>query len=167
MQYNIIFPHYVVSTSQNVIYFTIAANQSKKLFQEAMRSGYVVLHTIVLLLVGVAGAGKTCFCHMLFDEPPPPVRESTSLAKSSVRALSFSRATVSQAESAVFWKRVSTEMLNSLIADGIKSFIEVLSVPKPLSEQSKQSGAVIEHLQEVSTSVLQQVPPAVSTSEKY
>ena len=95
-----------------------------------MQSGYVVLRTIVLLLIGVAGAGKTCFCHMLFDEPPPPVRESTPLAKSSIRAncsvrdkgLSFKRATVSQIEGTIFWERISAEMFNSLIADGIKSF---------------------------------------------
>jgi GTPase SAR1 family protein len=106
-----------------------AADQSKKLFQEAMQSGYVVLHTIVLLLIGVAGAGKTCFCHMLFDEPPPP-RVSTPLAKASIRAnssvrgkgLSFERAALSQREGAVFWERISAEMFNSLIAEGIKSF---------------------------------------------
>ena len=106
------------------------ADQSKKLFQEAMQSGYVVLHTIVLLLIGVAGAGKTCFCHMLFNEPPPLVRVSTPLAKSSIRAnssvrdrdLSFERATMSHREGAVFWERISVEMFNSLIAEDIKSF---------------------------------------------
>jgi GTPase SAR1 family protein len=106
------------------------ADQSKKLFQEAMQSGYVVLRTIVLLLIGVAGAGKTCFCHMLFDEPPPSLRVSTPLAKSSIRAnssvrgkgLSFERAALSQREGAVFWERISAEMFNSLIAEGIKSF---------------------------------------------
>ena len=108
-----------------------ADDQSKRLFQEAMQSGYVVLRTIVLLLIGVAGAGKTCFCHMLFDEPPPPVRESTPLAKSSIRAncsvrdkkgLSFKRATMSQREGTIFWERISVEMFNSLIAKGIKCF---------------------------------------------
>ena len=144
-----------------------------------MQSGYVVLHTIVLLLIGVAGAGKTCFCHMLFDEPPPPVRESTPLAKSSIRALSFSRATVSQTEGAVFWKRVSAEMLNSLIADGIKSFIDFLSIPKSDFEHTESSkpGGTTEHIQVpqmlLSTSddlKLRLVPPlshTISTYEKY
>ena len=144
-----------------------ADDQSKKLFQEAMQSGYVVLHTIVLLLIGVAGTGKTCFCHMLFDEPPPSLRESTPLAKSSIRALSFSRGTVSQEEGTVFWKRVSALMLNNLIADGIKSFIHKLSIPKPLS------GATTEHMQVLSTSDdlnLRPVPPlsqTIRTHEMY
>ena len=116
--------------TQSLSTYCLTADQSKKLFQEAMQSGYVVLRTIVLLLIGVAGAGKTCFCHMLFDEPPPPIRESTPLAKSSIRAdcsvkdkgLSFKRATVSQAGRLVLWKRISVEMFNSVIAAGIKSF---------------------------------------------
>ena len=144
-----------------------------------MQSGYVVLHTIVLLLIGVAGAGKTCFCHMLFDEPPPPVRESTPLAKSSIRALSFSRATMSQTEGAVFWRRVSSKMLSSLIADGIKSFVDALSIPKSGSEynNSSKSGGMTEHMQVpqmlLSTSddlKLRLVPPlshTISTYEKY
>ena len=144
-----------------------------------MQSGYVVLHTIVLLLIGVAGAGKTCFCHMLFDEPPPPVRESTPLAKSSIRALSFSRATMSQTEGAVFWRRVSSKMLSSLIADGIKSFVDALSIPKSGSEHTKSSkpGGTTEHMQVpqmlLSTTddlKLRLVPPlshTISTYEKY
>ena len=121
------------------------ADQSKKLFQEAMQSGYVVLHTIVLLLIGVAGAGKTCFCHMLFDEPPPSFRESTPLAKSSIRAnssvsgrakgLSFERVALSHREGAVFWERISAEMFNSLIAENIKSF-----------EPGTNPGVIAEHL---------------------
>ena len=146
--------------------FFSTGDQSKKLFQEAMQNGYVVLHTIVLLLIGIAGAGKTCFCHMLFDESPPPVRESTPLAKSSIRALTFSRATMSQEEGAIFWKRVSPAMLSNLIADGIKSFTNFL-IPKPLS------GATIEHVQALLPSddlKLRLVPPlshTISTYEKY
>jgi GTPase SAR1 family protein len=145
-----------------------AADQSKKLFQEAMQSGYVVLHTIVLLLIGVAGAGKTCFCHMLFDEPPPSLRVSTPLAKSSIRAnssvrgkgLSFERAALSHGEGAVFWERISEEMFNSLIAEGIKSF-----------EPGTNPGAVAELLLSVSEDLQHRVVPpiehTISTHEMY
>ena len=125
------------------------ADQSKKLFQEAMQSGYVVLHTIVLLLIGVAGAGKTCFCHMLFDEPPPSLRASTPLAKSSIRAnssvrdkgLSFERAALSHRKGAVFWERISVEMFNGIIAEGIKS-IEGVKTFEPVTNP----GAIAEYL---------------------
>ena len=87
-----------------------------------MQSGYVVLHTIVLLLIGVAGAGKTTFYHLLFDEPQPPVRKSTPMAQSSVRAVSLTRAMVGEKEGALFWERVSSKKLSFLVADGIKGF---------------------------------------------
>ena len=135
-----------------------------------MQSGYVVLRTIVLLLIGVAGAGKTCFCHMLFDEPPPSIRESTPLAKSSIRAdcsikdksLSFKRATVSQTGRLVLWKRISAEMFNSVIAAGIKNF-------KP--DTKSGSEAIAESLPAlISASDDWIVPPithTISSHEKY
>ena len=84
-----------------------------------MQNGYVVLQSIVLLFIGVAGAVKTSFCHLIFDEPPPPVRESTPLAKSSIRAISLTRAIISDQEE-IIWKRVSQQEFKSLIADAIK-----------------------------------------------
>ena len=92
-----------------------------------MESGYVLLNTIVLLLIGIAGAGKTSFCHMLFGEPPPIEQKSTPLAQSSIRAVSFTRATVPQTEGSILWERVSPSMLSSLIADGIKAFSNIKS----------------------------------------
>ena len=85
-----------------------------------MQKGYVTLQTVVLLLIGVAGAGKTCFCHLLFNEPPPPIRKSTALAQSSIRAISLTRAILTLNGEVVIWEKVSSNKLNSLIADGIK-----------------------------------------------
>ena len=92
------------------------------LFQEAMQKGYVVLQTTVLLLIGVAGAGKTTFCRLLFNEPPPKVRRSTPIAQSSIRAMSLTKVCV-HTESGpedIVWERITAEKLNILIADGIK-----------------------------------------------
>ena len=91
------------------------------LFQEAMQKGYVVLETTVLLLIGVAGAGKTSFCHLLFNEPSPKVRSSTPIARSSIRAMTLTKACVQTEEEEIIWERVTARKLNSLIADGIKS----------------------------------------------
>ena len=122
---------------------------SKQLFQEAMcEEGYVSLRTIVLLLIGVAGAGKTYFSHLLFNKDPPSVRESTSLAQASVRAVSLSRATAHQEgdEGAVVWECVSPDQLNYLIADVIKGIRDQLkankssaSQPQPQSQASQRA----------------------------
>ena len=84
-----------------------------------MQNGYVVLQSNVLLLIGVAGAGKTSFCHLIFGEPPPPVRESTPLAKSSIRALAITKAIIS-GQKEVIWKRISQKDFRVLIADAVK-----------------------------------------------
>ena len=81
-----------------------------------MQNGYVILQSTVLLFIGVAGAGKTSFCHLLFDEPPPLIRESTPLAKSSIGAVSLTRAIIKE----IIWKRVSQQEFKSLIEDAIK-----------------------------------------------
>ena len=102
---------------------------SKQLFHEAMcEEGHVSLRTVVLLLIGVAGAGKTCFSHLLFNEPPPPLRESTPLAQASIRAVSLSRATaLVQEDNEVVWEHVSSHKLNSLIASIIKGIRDLLN----------------------------------------
>lgn len=130
-----------------------------------MQNGYVVLNTIVLLLIGIAGAGKTSFCHMLFDEPPPTIRRSTSLAQSSIRALSLSRAVVSHVEGTVpLWKRVSSQMMSSLIADGIKSFTDVLTKPKSESKSESPGLTTDEQSHTVSPSPPTSSSPSTSPS---
>ena len=86
-----------------------------------MQKGYVVLETTVLLLIGVAGVGKTSFCHLLFNESPPKVRSSTPIAQSSIRAMSLAKAFVQTEQEEIIWERVTARKLNYLIADGIKS----------------------------------------------
>ena len=86
-----------------------------------MQKGYVVLETTVLLLIGVAGAGKTSFCHLLFNEPPPQIRSSTPIARSSIRAMSLTKAFVQTEQEEIVWEKVTAMKLNYLIADGIKS----------------------------------------------
>jgi GTPase SAR1 family protein len=86
-----------------------------------MQKGYVVLETTVLLLIGVAGAGKSSFCRLLFNEPPPKVRSSTPIARSSIRAMSLTKACVQTQQEEIIWEKVTVKKLNYLIADGIKS----------------------------------------------
>ena len=118
--------------------------------------GHVSLRTIVLLLIGVAGAGKTCFSHLLFNKDPPSVRESTPLAQASVRAVSFSRATAQFQEGdegEVVWECVSPDELKYLIADVIKGIRDLLKAnkssashvqpqPQPRSQASQQADTI-------------------------
>ena len=138
--------------------FSYAENESDtgEIFEEAMQNGYVVLRTIVLLLVGVAGAGKTSFCHLIFDETPPHIRQSTPLAESSIRAISFTRAVIDRHEEEVIWKRVSAREFKALIAEAIKGIDDLEQLPlvqmdhdTPLHEQPSKMTKVHNFLKRI------------------
>ena len=57
------------------------------LLEEALKHGFVECRTVVCLLVGVAGAGKTHTKHLLFGWAPPESRNSTPLAARPVQAI--------------------------------------------------------------------------------
>ena len=60
---------------------------SKSLLEEALKHGVVTCRTVVCLLVGVAGAGKTHTKHLLFRWDPPKSRNSTPLAARPIQAI--------------------------------------------------------------------------------
>ena len=74
------------------MYTEIAARlrKSKSLLEEALKHGYVESQTLVCLLIGVAGAGKTHTKHLLLRRDPPEPRNSTSIAVRPVRAIRVS-----------------------------------------------------------------------------
>ena len=61
--------------------------KSKSLLEKALKHGYQECRTVVCLLVGVAGAGKTHTKHLLFRWAPPESRNSTPLAIRPVQAI--------------------------------------------------------------------------------
>ena len=63
---------------------------SKTLLDEALKRGFVKCRTVVCLLVGVAGAGKTHTKHLLFRWAPPESRNSTPLAARPIQAIRVS-----------------------------------------------------------------------------
>ena len=61
--------------------------KSRSLLEEALKHGYAECRTVVYLLVGVAGAGKTHTQHLLLKKEPPESRNSTPLAVEPIRAV--------------------------------------------------------------------------------
>ena len=61
--------------------------KAKSLLEEALKRGFAECRTVVCLLVGVAGAGKTHTKHLLFRWAPPEFRNSTPLAVRPVQAI--------------------------------------------------------------------------------
>ena len=92
----------------------------KQLFEEAMaEDGAIDLRIITVLLLGTAGSGKTHFKHLLIDAPPPPFRHSTPLTEAPIRAVSVCMAASEAADGKVKWRKITSEELDSIIADEV------------------------------------------------
>ena len=102
-------------------YLSEVQNISEELLTKAMQEGCVECTSIILLLVGVAGAGKSSFGHILFDNEKGSlltVRHSTPLAQAAIRAVTTTVASVDATNSeSVSWKRISSDGLQRLLAD--------------------------------------------------
>ena len=61
------------------------------LYNQALTHGYIESRSIVSVLTGAAGSGKTHVKYLLFKKKPPVIRISTALMESPVRALSLAR----------------------------------------------------------------------------
>ena len=59
---------------------SIGTSESRRLFEQSMKRGYVDAYTDKMLLYGSAGVGKTCTMKIVAGERPPDVRNSTPIA---------------------------------------------------------------------------------------
>ena len=89
--------------------------EAKKLLHEAMEKGYVESQHVVIILVGIAGSGKSSFQCVVLDLLPDKERMSTGLAEA-IRNISISRAITKS----VKWQVVTPEEMLDMIADAIK-----------------------------------------------
>ena len=92
--------------------------EAKKLLHEAMEKGYVTSQHVVIILVGIAGSGKSSFKRVVLNLPPDKERVSTGLVEA-IRNISISRAIVDGSES-VEWQVVTPDKLLDMLADAIK-----------------------------------------------
>ena len=74
---------------------------------------------MVVILVGIAGSGKSSFKRVVLNLDPEEIRVSTPLAEAAIRNISISRATVSDSDS-VIWEIVTSEELLRMLAGAIK-----------------------------------------------
>ena len=108
-----------------------------------MKVGMVKSKNYVILILGFAGAGKTHVLHLLLGEAPPPVRISTPLVQSPVRAISQSKARMAGRK----WKRVRRDEQSLIVAENVvvvtrlarkrRHFLETVGTPSPSTTRSQ------------------------------
>ena len=79
-----------------------------------MKYGFVTCRTVVCLLVGVAGAGKTHTKHLLFGWPPPESTNSTPVATRPIQAIRVRESTQGGQ-----LQEVDPDQLDKMLADTV------------------------------------------------
>ena len=106
--------------------------------EEALKRGFVLLQIIKVLLMGVAGAGKTHVKYLLFGEDPPKLRVSTALAEAPIRAIS--RAVIGHTQEIKGWFRISDDVIMCLLAEALKAGVslEQEEESQPAKQEAKK-----------------------------
>ena len=112
------------------------------MFKEAMQKGYIKCRLILLILVGVAGSGKTSFRHIVLDLPPPKCRVSTPLAEAAVRSMSVCHVAIDNEEEWT-WRFVSSEEFHDRVADAIKKGVPLEPRLDVYEEKPESSSSVM------------------------
>ena len=148
--------------------------EAQRLLDEATKNGYVTSQSIVIILVGIAGSGKSSFKRLVLDLPPEEERVSTMLAEATIRNISISRATIDVGGSEVVkWEVVSSEELLEMVADAVKEVGSLQAQPstssKAISEEvannSKSGDSSSELLKSLVSAVAKDEPHDHDTSE--
>ena len=119
-----------------LLYVDFDQEEAKKLLYEAMEKGFVTSQHVVVVLVGIAGSGKSSFKRVVLNLPPEEIRVSTPLAEATIRNISISRAMISDSDSVV-WEAVTSEKLLEMVADAIKE----VGLPQEATAEPSTSAA--------------------------
>ena len=114
---------------------------AKKLFDEAMKKGHVTSQSVVIILNGIAGSGKSSFKRLVLNLDHVEKQVSTGLAEGAIRNVSTSRATFNDPKS-VEWKVKDSQALLTMVADAIKERKSKTSAKPQLVVES--GGSIVE-----------------------
>ena len=92
--------------------------ESKRLFDKAMKQGHVLLHTNTVVLMGVAGSGKTSIKDLLLDNPPKEKRTSTPCRDRILHVRPVTNHLIQS--TGIKWNEVSHQDMVHLLAQAVK-----------------------------------------------
>ena len=149
--YSRVYTVFQVSVCIPIILALNESSKSEQALNEAMKAGFVRVNTTNILFFGMAGTGKTSTKHLLLGLPPPIDRNSTPLASTADRiCIRQIRGTTkikmeAQEDPSRTWKPVSSDDLQYIVADAIKSHVassdsnsKAFDIPQELSIALKQ-----------------------------
>ena len=110
----------------------------KHLFENAMKDGHVLLHTNTIMLMGIAGSGKTSVKDLLLNNPPKEKRTSTPCRDRILHVRPVTNQLVQSTDKK--WEEVNQQDMVHLLAHAIKHIprSSVDKLPSELQSRLKQ-----------------------------
>ena len=140
-------------TIHSTCFVKIGAEEDRKLYDDAMKRGYVESALPLVLFVGVAGSGKTLFKRLLLGQSVPEFSPSTPLAEPAVR-------TTGNEE----WKVVGPKEMMDMVADAVKEKVPLLD--STWEESSNTSTGSQEYSEQLITTSTPQIEQAKQDSDQ-
>ena len=148
------------------------ADEDRKLYEEAMKRGYIESALPLVLFVGVTGSGKTLFKQLLLGQSVPEFSPSTPLTEPAVRVTGNEE-----------WKFVGPKEMMYMVADAVKGKVSLLDstweessdmaltgpqehskpTPTPLLEQVKHDSDPVVHVQPQTKANYDSIPMSVTS----
>ena len=109
-----------------------------KMFENAMKAGYVSVSNTSVMIAGPAGVGKTTLKHIIFRLPPPEVRNSTNLGEAPVCAVrKVSAESIRKYDTT--WEQIKSKSLMSIVAETVYSIgHKMTTLPKKTQKQFRE-----------------------------
>ena len=95
--------------------FPLYLDKNRKLLHEAMKEGHVNARTAKVLIHGIAGSGKTSTKHVIFEDEPSKIRQSTPLAERPIKAV---RVDTKSSK----WRKIGPKKMAELLAKSMVSY---------------------------------------------
>ena len=104
----------------------ITGEEDRRLYEHVMTKGSIKSGFALVILLGVAGSGKTLFRHLVLGLPVPEFSPSTPLAETSVRSMFHSRIGIKGGgDGSVEWIIVNPKNMMKMVANEITGNIDV------------------------------------------
>ena len=132
--------------------FCGVGKESKDLFDDAMKAGYVTMNVSNALILGMAGVGKTLIKHILLGLLPPDVRSSTPLADAPIQIHIRDVSGVKVQTGQSGWKPVEGDELQKIVIDTISTIVSNFKdVPESRKRELQEQVASYASGQSIST----------------
>ncbi|XP_064405771.1 uncharacterized protein LOC135350856 isoform X3 [Halichondria panicea] len=137
---------------------------SKRIFDNAMEAGKVKVRNTNVLIVGMAGAGKTATKHLIFGVPPPDVRNSTPLAEAPIQAQVRDVSGIRAHQTGSQWTTIDANDLEKVVGDAVAAIgHQLVDTSSERMSQLRQSVQDIIHRWNVFSRTRSEQPQATGT----